>query len=37
MGKRKSKKRVMKRVVAKVATVFDCPFCNHPGTVEAKL
>eukprot|EP01083_Nonionella_stella_P013695 38544_1 len=37
MGKRKSKKKVMKRVVAKVPTIFDCPFCNHSDTVECKM
>jgi transcription elongation factor Elf1 len=37
MGKRKSKARVMKKVVALVATVFDCPFCNHQKTVECKM
>eukprot|EP00462_Mataza_sp_D1_P002711 CAMPEP_0175101098 /NCGR_PEP_ID=MMETSP0086_2-20121207/7562_1 /TAXON_ID=136419 /ORGANISM="Unknown Unknown, Strain D1" /LENGTH=79 /DNA_ID=CAMNT_0016375499 /DNA_START=91 /DNA_END=330 /DNA_ORIENTATION=+ len=27
----------MKKEVAKVATSFDCPFCNHAGTVECSL
>lgn len=37
MGKRKSKKRVVRKVVDKLATAFDCPFCNHSLTVECKM
>ena len=37
MGRRKSKARVMKKAVATVPTSFDCPFCNHAGTVECSM
>uniref|UniRef100_A0A7S2TKA4 Transcription elongation factor 1 homolog n=1 Tax=Lotharella oceanica TaxID=641309 RepID=A0A7S2TKA4_9EUKA len=34
MGKRKSKAKVIKKAKRKTAEIFDCPFCNHKGTVE---
>jgi transcription elongation factor Elf1 len=37
MGKRKSKKKVMKKAAPRVGTVFDCIFCNHPKTVECRV
>lgn len=37
MAKKKSRKRVVKVIVPKVATVFDCPFCNNKQTVEVKM
>ncbi len=37
MSKKKTRKRVIKTVVPKVSTIFDCPFCNHKKTVETKL
>ena len=37
MSKKKSRKRVVKVKVPKVATIFDCPFCNHKKSVEAKM
>eukprot|EP00727_Mastigamoeba_balamuthi_P012030 m51a1_g745 putative elf1p (162) ;mRNA; r:511078-511694 len=38
MGKRKkARKPPPRRVRAKLATMFDCPFCNHEGTVTFKL
>ncbi|KAL0486489.1 transcription elongation factor 1 [Acrasis kona] len=37
MGKRKSRKAPPKKMMQKVATVFDCPFCNHEKSVECKL
>eukprot|EP01083_Nonionella_stella_P069534 185408_1 len=37
MGRRKSKKRVIKMKAPTVSKIFDCPFCNHSKTVECKL
>merc|ERR1712107_562732 len=37
MGKRKSKKKIMKKKKRVVATIFDCPFCNHSNTVECTM
>jgi len=37
MGKRKSKKKVMKKKKEVVATVYDCPFCNHRKVVECSM
>jgi transcription elongation factor 1 len=38
MGKRKSRKKPVKpRMVLKVPTQFDCPFCNHSQSVECKM
>jgi len=37
MGRMKNKKHVYKKAKAKVATSFNCPFCNHPKTVECKM
>lgn len=37
MSKKKSRKRVIKIITPKLATVFDCPFCNHKGSVEVKM
>ena len=40
MGGRKRKERkreLKKKIVKKLETVFDCPFCNHNLCVEIKL
>ena len=37
MGKRKSRAKIMKAAPAKVAKVFDCPFCQHAQTIEVKM
>jgi transcription elongation factor Elf1 len=37
MGKRKSRTVQAKGPVAKVATVFDCPYCSRRETVEIKI
>ncbi|TVU12423.1 hypothetical protein EJB05_46067, partial [Eragrostis curvula] len=40
MGKRKSrtsKLLAQPRKVAKLDTVFSCPFCNHAGSVECSI
>ena len=37
MSKKKTRKRVIKAVVPKVSTIFDCPFCGHKKTVETRL
>ena len=37
MSKKKSRRRVIKTIIPKVATVFDCPFCNHKKCVEVKM
>ena len=37
MSKKKSRKRVIKVIIPKISTVFDCPFCNHKQSVEAKM
>ncbi len=37
MSKKKSRKRVIKTIIPKVSTVFDCPFCNHKKSVHVKL
>lgn len=37
MGKRKSRAKPVKKVVAKVPTTFDCPFCNHEKAVDCKI
>ncbi len=37
MSKKKSRKRVIKTIVPKVSTVFDCPFCNHKKSVTVKM
>lgn len=37
MSKKKSRKRVIKTIVPKVATVFDCPFCESKQSVYAKM
>ena len=37
MGQRKNKKHVYKKAKPKVATSFNCPFCNHHKTVECKM
>eukprot|EP01115_Flamella_aegyptia_P004699 TRINITY_DN2009_c0_g1_i1.p1 TRINITY_DN2009_c0_g1~~TRINITY_DN2009_c0_g1_i1.p1 ORF type:complete len:115 (+),score=18.76 TRINITY_DN2009_c0_g1_i1:48-347(+) len=37
MGRRKSRKIPEKKPKPKVATIFDCPLCNHEQTVECTL
>ena len=39
MGKRKraAKRQIKKKVVLRLDTVFDCPFCNHTGCIEIKM
>jgi len=37
MGKRKSKKKVMKKKKPTVDKVYDCPFCNHRKVVECEM
>eukprot|EP01060_Flectonema_neradi_P030378 TRINITY_DN4395_c0_g1_i2.p1 TRINITY_DN4395_c0_g1~~TRINITY_DN4395_c0_g1_i2.p1 ORF type:complete len:119 (+),score=12.09 TRINITY_DN4395_c0_g1_i2:50-406(+) len=37
MGKRRSRKAPPKKATVKLPTSFDCPFCNHGGTVVVKL
>eukprot|EP00299_Pterocystis_sp_00344_P018810 c9378_g1_i10.p2 GENE.c9378_g1_i10~~c9378_g1_i10.p2 ORF type:complete len:101 (-),score=21.58 c9378_g1_i10:1051-1353(-) len=38
MGKRKSaQKAPAKKKLAKLETIFDCPFCSHPQTIEIKI
>jgi transcription elongation factor Elf1 len=37
MGKRKSSKPPPKKKKAKLATVFDCPFCNSSKSVSCNL
>eukprot|EP00898_Chlorokybus_atmophyticus_P009202 jgi/Chlat1/9283/Chrsp99S09298 len=37
MGKRKSSKAPPKKAMQKVPTTFNCPFCNHEGSVECRL
>lgn len=38
MGKRKkSSKPVQRAPAAKLDTTFDCPFCNHAKSVEARM
>mmetsp|Transcript_1615 Transcript_1615/g.1097 ORF Transcript_1615/g.1097 Transcript_1615/m.1097 type:complete len:88 (+) Transcript_1615:3-266(+) len=38
MGKKKSRKiKVMKAAPLKVEKVFDCPYCQHKGTIEIKI
>ncbi|KAF0976580.1 hypothetical protein FDP41_004479 [Naegleria fowleri] len=37
MGKRKTRKPPPKKVQPKLPTSFDCPFCNHEGTVECVI
>ena len=37
MSKKKTRKRVLKTIIPKVETVFDCPFCNHKKSVEVKM
>ena len=37
MAKKKSRKRVLKIVVDKVAVAFDCPFCSYKKSVEVKM
>jgi transcription elongation factor Elf1 len=37
MGKRKkTKRRIIKTKQKELKTVFDCPFCNHKGSVNVK-
>ena len=37
MGRRKKSAKPEKRVVNRVPSSFDCPFCNHTETVECKI
>ena len=37
MGKRKSRKVQKSALKLRVATVFDCPYCQRKQTVEVKL
>jgi len=37
MGKRKSSKPPPKKKMQKLATIFNCPFCQEKETVEIKL
>mmetsp|Transcript_5888 Transcript_5888/g.11230 ORF Transcript_5888/g.11230 Transcript_5888/m.11230 type:complete len:82 (-) Transcript_5888:133-378(-) len=37
MGKRKSAAPPPTRIIHKVPTQFNCPFCNHERSVECKL
>ena len=37
MVRRKSAKKVYKKPKLKVATIFNCPVCDHPKTVECKM
>lgn len=37
MSKKKSRRKVITVKQPKVSTVFDCPFCNHKQSVEAKM
>ncbi|KAL6535967.1 hypothetical protein OROHE_012811 [Orobanche hederae] len=37
MGKRKSKTKPQPKKRVKLDTVFDCPFCNHTGSVECDI
>ena len=38
MGKRKkAAKKVEKKMIPKLDTMFDCPFCSHAKTIEVKL
>ena len=37
MGKRKTRKPPPKKVQPKLPSSFDCPFCNHEGTVECTI
>lgn len=36
MGKRKTRKLRVKKVVAKIENRFDCPICNHENVVQCK-
>mmetsp|Transcript_1296 Transcript_1296/g.2569 ORF Transcript_1296/g.2569 Transcript_1296/m.2569 type:complete len:117 (-) Transcript_1296:285-635(-) len=37
MGKRKTAKKVMKKAQQKVMSKFDCPFCNHMGSIKVSI
>eukprot|EP00754_Rhynchopus_humris_P041277 Rhum_TRINITY_DN24869_c0_g1::Rhum_TRINITY_DN24869_c0_g1_i1::g.180311::m.180311 len=37
MGKRRSRKAAPKKAMAKLPSVFDCPFCNHQTTIQVKI
>lgn len=37
MGKRKSKAKPAAKKKPKLDTAFDCPFCNHSGSVECSI
>mmetsp|Transcript_39041 Transcript_39041/g.84940 ORF Transcript_39041/g.84940 Transcript_39041/m.84940 type:complete len:85 (-) Transcript_39041:386-640(-) len=37
MGKRKSKAPPPTRVIRRVPTTFNCPFCNHEASVDCRL
>ncbi|CAO3692827.1 unnamed protein product [Rhizopus stolonifer] len=37
MGKRKTKRKVQKKLKDKLDTQFTCVFCNHENSVECKI
>mmetsp|Transcript_28380 Transcript_28380/g.47630 ORF Transcript_28380/g.47630 Transcript_28380/m.47630 type:complete len:85 (+) Transcript_28380:113-367(+) len=37
MGKRKSKAPSETKIVRRVPTTFNCPFCNHEKSVDCRL
>eukprot|EP00124_Ichthyophonus_hoferi_P005534 Ihof_evm2s828 gene=Ihof_evmTU2s828 len=37
MGKRASKRKVVKKKRPGLETTFTCPFCNHEKSVDVKL
>ena len=37
MARNKTRKKLYKKSKLKVATIFDCPVCYHPKTVECKM
>eukprot|EP01062_Namystynia_karyoxenos_P034513 TRINITY_DN25303_c0_g2_i1.p2 TRINITY_DN25303_c0_g2~~TRINITY_DN25303_c0_g2_i1.p2 ORF type:complete len:141 (+),score=28.50 TRINITY_DN25303_c0_g2_i1:87-509(+) len=37
MGRRRARRKPPSRVVKKLPTSFDCPFCNHAGTIRVRL
>eukprot|EP00741_Cyanophora_paradoxa_P007238 tig00001094_g7002.t1 len=37
MGKRAKKTKVVKAKRPTIPTSFDCPFCNHSGSVDVKI
>mmetsp|Transcript_21809 Transcript_21809/g.32387 ORF Transcript_21809/g.32387 Transcript_21809/m.32387 type:complete len:123 (-) Transcript_21809:1014-1382(-) len=37
MGRRKSRRKPEAKKVYTIPKTFDCPFCNHEGSVEASI